>query len=136
MLIDIKNNLKIILEEIGEFKKVYGYEPGKEGIPSLLPTCTISTLGLSNVLPSEITAFDRVYKIVIKAYIKLLDAEDTQADIDNIIDVVINKLQEYPSFNGSCDFYNITSIDVDYLTGRTNPVAVVNFYLDITKETN
>jgi len=136
MITNIKDNLKTILTEIVEFKKVYGYEPGKEGIPSALPAFTIKTTGMDEVIPSEIAGQDRIYNVIVKAYIKLIDAENTQKDIDNVIDLVLNELQAKPSLDGSCDFFKVTAVDVIHLTDRKNPVSVVNFYLSITEEVN
>lgn len=134
MITNIKTNLKTILTEITEFKGVYDYEPGKEGIPSILPACTISTLGISEFIPSEIDSLDRVYNVAVKVYLKLTGAKDVQQDIDSFIELVINKLQANPSLGGSCDYLRIASVGVDYLRDRKNPVSVTNFYLDITKE--
>jgi len=133
-IINIKTQLKTILEEITEFKGVYGYEPGKEGIPSDLPACTISTLGISEFIPSEIDSLDRVYNVAVKVYLKLTGSESVQQDVDNFIELVTNKLQANSSLGGSCDFSKIISVAVDYLRDRKNPVSVINFYLDIKKE--
>lgn len=133
-LTNIKTQLKTILEKITQFKKVYEYEPGKEGIPSNLPACTISTLGISEFVPSEIDSLDRVYNVAVKVYLKLIGAKNVQQDIDSFIELVINKLQANSSLGGSCDYFRITSVAVDYLRDRKNPVSVINFYLDITEE--
>lgn len=134
MITNIKDALQTILKEITEFKGVYNYEPGKEGIPSKLPACTIATTGMSECIPSEVAGMDRVYNVVIKGYVKLVDAEDTQKDLDNIIDMVLDVLQKYPSINKSCDSFVITGSDVVHLIARKNPVSVINFYLNITEE--
>lgn len=135
MITNIKNKLKIILSEIEGFEGVYNYEPGSEGIPSKLPACTISTLGAETEF-DEKRAMNRIYNVVIKPYIKLVDAETAQNDIDSFIDLVLDKLQEYPDLSGSCDFFEITSIGVDYKRDVINPLAIVNFYLSITEEVN
>lgn len=135
MIINIKNKLKTILSEITEFEKVYNYEPGKEGIPSKLPACTISTLGADAEF-DETKAMNRIYNVVIKAYIKLVDAEKVQNYIDSFIDLVLDKLQKNPDISDSCDFFEISSIEVVYRTDVINPVAIVNFYLSITEEVN
>lgn len=135
MITNIKNKLKTILSEIEEFEGVYKYEPGKEGIPSKLPACTISTLGADATF-EEVKAMNRIYNVVIKAYIKLVDAEDTQNDIDKFIDLVLDKLQDNPGLSDSCDLFEISSIEIVYKTDVINPVAILNFYLSITEEVN
>jgi len=133
MITNIKTKLKTILEETTDFEGVYNYEPGKEGIPSKLPACTMITLGADAEF-DETRAMNRIYNVAIKVYIKLVDAEDTQNDVDKFIDLVLDKLQDYPDISGSCDYFVITSIEVDYKTAVINPVAIVNFYLSIKEE--
>lgn len=133
MIANIKNKLKTILLTIDDFEGVYNYEPGKEGIPSKLPACTMITLG-ADAEYDEKRAMNRIYNVAIKVYIKLIDAEDTQNDVDKFIDLVLDKLQDYPDISESCEYFVITSIEVNYLTAVINPVAIVNFYLSITEE--
>ena len=135
MITDVKNSLKTILSTIDDFEGVYNYEPGKEGIPSKLPACTMITLGADTEF-DEKRAMNRIYNVIIKVYIKLVDAEDTQNDVDKFIDLILDKLQDYPDISGSCDYWVISSIEVNYLTAVINPVAIVNFYISITEEVN
>lgn len=135
MITNIKNKLKTILSTIDDFEGVYNYEPGKEGIPSKLPACTMITLGADTEF-DEKRAMNRIYNVVIKVYIKLVDAEDTQNDVDKFIDLVLDKLQDYPDLSESCEYFVITSIEVEYKTAVINPVAIVNFYISVTEEIN
>lgn len=126
----IETQIVLILSGITQIKTVLDYEP--KIIPQL-PAVTLFYDGYTQT-QTEAVSYTVTHKWIMRLYVRLDDAEKAQDDLKLITKLILQKFKQYLDLSGVVMFSSTPSATVGAILDKNNPVIIVSFDIEATKE--
>jgi len=126
----IETEIINILSTITDLKTVIDYEP--RIIPQL-PAVTLFFNGFTQS-QTEAVSFTVIYKWIMRLIVRLHDDEKAQDDLKAFTQLILYKFKQHLKLNGAVLFAISPSASVGAVLDKNNPVIIVEFDIEATKE--
>ena len=126
----IETAIVSFLTPITDLKTILDYEP--KIIPKL-PAVTLFYDGYTQT-QTEAVSFTITHKWIMRLYVRLDDAEKAQDDMKSLTKQILQKFKQNIDFTGVVRLGITPSASVGAVLDKNNPVLVVEFNIEASKE--